>query len=272
MYILFQATDITQHALEVLATSKIREVHLVGRRGPLQAAFTIKELREILKLEGCATCMNPTEFNGISDVLSKLERPRKRITELMLKHANEDPKTDSPKSFKPQFFRSPLRITADEVLLGVNVLDESSRPVLTSQTEVLKCDLPIASIGYKSVQADSDIPFDKDRGVCRNVRGKVADGLYAAGWLATGPRGVIINTMNNAFSVAEMICSDAKTLCSESRGGYKYVASELTKGNVQPVLWEDWLRIDAYEQEQGRKSGKPREKVVSISEMLRLVS
>lgn len=269
---MFQSTDITEYAFEALASSKVKQVHLVGRRGPLQAAFTIKELREILKLENCSTCLKPKDFDGIPDLVPNLERPRKRITELMLRHLNEPPTHTALKKFNPLFFRSPLQIAQKQITLGVNTLNRTGQAVLTDQTETLACELSITSIGYKSVQADPDIPFDKSKGIAKNVNGKIDVGLYAAGWLATGPRGVIVNTMNAAFGVANMICTDLKMGCTESKAGYEEIGEELRRKNVQSVLWKDWLKIDEYEKERGKKVGKTREKVVDVGEMLQIAS
>lgn len=269
---MYQSTDITEYAFEVLAISKVKQVYLVGRRGPLQAACTIKELREILKLEGCATCLKPKDFDGIPDLVPNLERPRKRITELMLRYLNEPPTDTALKKFNPLFFRSPLQIAQNQITLRVNTLNKTGQAVPTDQTETLACDLSITSIGYKSVQADPDIPFDEFKGIAKNVNGKIDVGLYAAGWLATGPRGVIINTMNNAFGVADTICTDLKMGCMESKPGYEKISEELRRKNVQSVLWQDWLKIDEYEKERGRKVGKTREKVVDVGEMLRIAS
>jgi adrenodoxin-NADP+ reductase len=81
-------TDITEVALDRLRHSRIRHVTLVGRRGPLQVSFTIKELRELTKLPGVSSRLNRADFERIdSAVIDTLERPRKRLTELLLKTA-----------------------------------------------------------------------------------------------------------------------------------------------------------------------------------------
>lgn len=107
-------------------SSKIRKVIMVGRRGPLQAAYTIKELREMLKLEQCQTIWNSEDFAGVAEYIPSLARPKKRITELMLKSLSEKSKGNYSKEFRPVFFRSPIEILGQDkvqsVLLGVNTL------------------------------------------------------------------------------------------------------------------------------------------------------
>lgn len=266
-------TDITQHALNAIATSKIKEVHLIGRRGPLQAAFTIKELREMLKLENCKTSWCADDFAGIQEIVANLQRPKKRITELMLKSLSEN--SSGERCFKPRFFRSPLEFLGsfkiEGVKLGINQLKDE-RAVLTEKTEECGCQLCVTSIGYKSVQVDPDIPFNENMGTARNLQGKIEEGLYTAGWLATGPTGVILSTMSNAFGVADKICSDLQTsnLLESEKGGFDNIRRLLIAKNVQIVTWENWLKIDQYEQEEGKKLGKPREKLLSVRKMLEI--
>lgn len=275
-----QLTDITEHALDALAHSKIKEVHLIGRRGPLQAAFTIKELREMLNLANCKTYWNASDFKGIQDIVPKLTRPRKRITELMLKSLTEDSK--GSKLFKPIFFRAPLEIigttNVEKVKLGITKLEGddllAQKAVLTDRIEILNSNMSVMSIGYKSVQADSDIPFDISRGVVKNIHGKVVNGVYVTGWLGTGPTGVILTTMNNAFAVAESIIDELQhgKALTEEKQGYDLIAKLLKTNNVQVVTWRNWQNIDKFEQEEGKKIGKPRRKILDIKKMLEIGS
>lgn len=262
-----------------MAASKVKEVHLLGRRGPLQAAFTIKELREMLKLEDCSTCWNAEDFKGVEEIVPSLARPKKRITELMLKSTKET--SQGNKFFKPRFFRSPLEIFGTDrvtgVKLGITGLEGSDiltqRALLTNKTEDLNCNMCITSIGYKSRQVDADIPFDVEIGVAKNVNGKIENGLYAAGWLATGPTGVILSTMSNAFAVADTVVNDIENnnILDKNRSGFDFISEILQKHAVQVVTWNDWLEIDKYEQEEGKKIGKPRTKILDISKMLDIV-
>lgn len=94
-------TDITEYSLEALSRSKIKKVYIVGRRGPLQAAFTIKELREMLKLPNVDALWRADDFNCIHEQIEKLPRPRKRITELMIKSLSEERANSDNKKFLP---------------------------------------------------------------------------------------------------------------------------------------------------------------------------
>lgn len=276
-------TDITEHALNTLAESKLKELYLIGRRGPLQVAFTIKELREQLKLENCRTIWREKDFEGIADAVNNLPRPRKRLTELMLKSFNETRTSNSSadKCFKPIFFRSPAKfllndqrqVTGVELVCNKLIGDkfEEQTCVPTNEKEILECSLVFRSIGYKSIVADKNLTFSS-RGHVANEKGRVIEDapqelgrLYVAGWLGTGPVGVILHTMGNAFQVAKTICDDLRSHNIQSKGGFDEVKKML---NTYIVDWKGWEKIDKYETEQGQKIGKPREKIVDMDKMI----
>lgn len=183
-------TDITNYALEQLSNSKIERIYMCGRRGPLQAAFTIKELREILKLSNVKTIWRPYDFLGIDETeLNKLARPKRRIIELMLNSLKSSSSTTNNiqneklfKEFYPIFFRSPKSISFQneqnstnktlQLLLTINELSGNAA-IETNDTELLKTDLILRSIGYQSINIDNDIlNFDNKNGCVNNSFGK----------------------------------------------------------------------------------------------------
>lgn len=277
---LLKTTDITEYALEALSRSKIREVSLIGRRGPLQVSFTTKELRELLNLEGCNTVWRAADLKGVSEIVPHLIKPRKRLTELIVKKFEEQKSNYELKQLKMVFLRSPkeflgdnrvsnVKLTVNE-LEGDDVLKQKAAP--TEEQEIIDTALVVSSIGYKSIQADSDIPFNIGNGVVRNNFGKVEDGLYTAGWLANGASGVLLNTMEHAFGVASHILKDFEKGFDKSKPGFNEIEKTLHSNNVQIVEWIDWLKIDEYEKNRGLKANKPREKIVDIEKMLEIAS
>ncbi|XP_038208527.1 NADPH:adrenodoxin oxidoreductase, mitochondrial isoform X1 [Zerene cesonia] len=277
-------TDITEIALQAISESKINELYLVGRRGPLHVAFTIKELREQLKLSNCKTIWRENDFIGVEEIVNDLQRPRKRLTELMLKSLKEQKSQacdSNEKSFRPIFFRSPNKFLVDNACVnGIELICnkllgdklEDQKCVATEDKEILNCSLVFRSIGYKSIKADESLVFNTS-GCVRNENGRIIEDqsseelakLYVAGWLGTGPAGVIIHTMSNAFQVAKNICSDLQTGTRCRKDGFDGVKKYL---NIPIVDWNGWEKIDEYEVNQGKKSGKPREKVTCINKML----
>lgn len=261
-----------------MSQSRIRKVWLVGRRGPLQAALTIAELREMIKLEGCKTTWRSDDFVGIKNIIGTLKRPRKRLTELMIKSLEESDTTQCRKEFSPIFLRSPLEFlghsSVERACLAINRLTSEDdfnvqRAKSTNRFEDIPCGLVVHSIGYKSVQIDSSIPFDVKSGCVVNSLGKVDDNVYAAGWVATGPVGVILSTMTNAFQVGELIHRELPRDL-ESKPGFQGLMDILEKKNIPVVSYEGWEKIDRIEQTRGKLVGKPREKIVDIAEMLEI--
>jgi adrenodoxin-NADP+ reductase len=272
-----RTTDITEYTIESLSRSKIKEVYMVGRRGPCQAAFTIAELREMLKLPNVSTIWRAEDFKDIPQVLDKLSRPKKRIAELMLKSLNENSQNHERK-FYPVFFRSPLKINGNSHVSSVDfcindLIDNQSVP--TDRHENIAGQLVCRSIGYKSISVDNSINFDTKKGRVNNSNGRVLksgtdevdNGLYVAGWLGTGPSGVILTTMNNGFSIAQTIIDDFKEGKIKAGNG-----QGLDPRKYNAVMWNDWLKIDKVEMEKGKGLNKPREKIHSIEEMLNIVS
>ncbi|XP_064600487.1 NADPH:adrenodoxin oxidoreductase, mitochondrial-like [Liolophura sinensis] len=286
-------TDITQAAMDAISRSRIRKVYLVGRRGPLQVSFTIKELREMIRLSDCRPVMTKSDFDGVPEQIKDLARPRKRLTELLCKTALESPSEldaklyrDAQNEWELKFCRSPLEMlpSSDEkrvsgIRLSVNKLENCGgivKAVPSGEREDISCGLVLRSIGYKSIPVDTDVPFDTIRGVVINDGGRVTDrpGLYCSGWVRRGPVGVIVDTMTDGFEVGKQVLMDLKTdqLSLDARAGGTAILSLLQKRGVQVVSFEDWEKIDAAEKELGKKSGKEREKFTDCQEMLRVAA
>ncbi|XP_076302095.1 NADPH:adrenodoxin oxidoreductase, mitochondrial-like [Lasioglossum baleicum] len=273
-------TDITSYALEKLSRSKVRKVSLIGRRGPLQAAFTIAELREILKLDGCKTYWRRDDFINIKQIVNTLARPRKRLTELMLENLEKsslDTKIIT-KELYPIFLRSPVKFfgsnSVNSIKLSINRLEgndiSTQVAIPTGLFEEIPCGLAFRSIGYKSIQIDTSIPFNVKNGCIRHLGGKVQDKLYAAGWVATGPVGVILSTMTNAFQVGTLVSKELSN--TENKPGFVGLSKILNQKGIQMISYNDWKKIDNVECERGKILGKPREKIVNINEMLEIAS
>ncbi|NXC21604.1 ADRO protein, partial [Corythaeola cristata] len=297
---LLRKTDITDSSLAALACSKVKRVWLVGRRGPLQVAFTIKELREMINLPGTRPVLNPADFTGLENAVKDAPRPRKRLTELMIKTALEKPgqkmmemeaqaaavQAAAPREWGLKFQRSPQEVlpTADGrrvrgVRMALTCLEgsgDSAKAVPTGDVEELECGLVFSSIGYRSLPLDPAVPFDTQRGVIPNSSGRVegVPGLYCSGWVKRGPTGVIITTMNDSFDTAQSVLEDLQVGVldvSTSREGFGAVESILRSRGVRPVSFSDWEKIDAAEVARGKAAGKPREKIVDLQEMLQLI-
>ena len=185
-------TDITEAALDALSASRIKHVHVVGRRGPLHVAFTIKELREMVTMPGCKPVFDARDFVGVKEAVASLQRPRKRLTELLAKTALDPPSGKQAeawgkghdRTWSLKLLRTPTEFVSDgcrvsglkcEVnrLVG-NHVSEAQTVEGTGEYETLECGLVLKSIGYKSVPVEEGIPFDEKKGVIPNENGKVS--------------------------------------------------------------------------------------------------
>ncbi|KAM8889153.1 NADPH:adrenodoxin oxidoreductase, mitochondrial [Synchiropus picturatus] len=289
---ILKKTDITHPALLALTDSRVRRVLIVGRRGPMQVACTIKELREMVNLPDTRPEMLPADFEGVSEALRDAPRPRKRLTELMVKTALEPPsekeqerRNKASRVWGFRFFRSPVEIHADAgcnrttgIRLAVNKLEgsgDSARAVLTGEVEDISCGLVIGSIGYKSLAIDPSVPFDSSKAIVPNIMGRVHQtaGLYCSGWLKTGPTGVIATTMNNSFDTARSVMEDMDSGIvdlSAAKPGASRVSALLEERGVKPVSFSDWEKIDRLEVSRGEAAKKPREKLLTVEEMLKV--
>ncbi|XP_068387329.1 NADPH:adrenodoxin oxidoreductase, mitochondrial isoform X1 [Eschrichtius robustus] len=287
-----EKTDITEAALGALRQSQVKTVWIVGRRGALQVAFTIKELREMIQLPGTRPILDPADFLGLQDRIKEVPRPRKRLMELLLRAATEKPGVaeaacwaSAPRAWGLRFFRSPQQVLpspdgrrAAGIRLAVTRLEgvgEATRAVPTGDVEDLPCGLVLSSIGYKSRPIDPSVPFDPKLGVIPNMEGRVVDvpGLYCSGWVKRGPTGVITTTMTDSFVTGQILLQDLKAglLPSGPRPGYAAVKALLSSRGVWPVSFSDWEKLDAEEVSRGQGVGKPREKLLDPREMLRLL-
>lgn len=238
-------------------------------------------------MKNCRTIWNENDFADVHKVVPDLPRPRKRLTELMLKSVSEkQTMTDDSniKYFKPVFFRSPNKFLVDgkkqltgieltcNKLVGESLEDQKCVP--TDEKEILNCNLAFRSIGYKSVQADKDLILKhgyviNDKGIVEDSASNLAT-LYVAGWLGTGPVGVILHTMGNAFQVAKTIHENLNKIEHQNKGGFEEIKKIINSNSGNVVDWNGWEKIDEFEKEQGKILGKPREKICSVEKMLEI--
>ncbi|XP_066876904.1 NADPH:adrenodoxin oxidoreductase, mitochondrial isoform X6 [Kogia breviceps] len=252
----------------------------------------LEELREMIQLPGTRPILDPADFLGLQDRIKEVPRPRKRLMELLLRAATEEPevaevarRASASRAWGLRFFRSPQQVLPSPdgrrvagIRLAVTRLEgvgEATRAVPTGDVEDLPCGLVLSSIGYKSRPIDPSVPFDPKLGVIPNVEGRVVDvpGLYCSGWVKRGPTGVITTTMTDSFVTGQILLQDLKAglLPSGPRPGYAAVKALLGSRGVWPVSFSDWEKLDAEEVSQGQGAGKPREKLLDPQEMLRLL-
>ena len=275
-------TDIADYALEALRCSRVREVYLLGRRGPLQAAFTNPEAKELGELLGADVRVLPEEV--ALDPLSQgaLERDedhaaRKKL-EILREYARRE-RTGKPRLLTIRFLVSPVEIVGDErgharaIRLVQNRLVEGKngalRPEPTARIEELPVGLVFRSVGYRGV-ALAGLPFDEGSGVVPNERGRVMPGVYVAGWIKRGPTGVIGTNKPDAAETAETMLADATLDALPVPADPSPEAVEALVRRMQPgvISYDEWQRLDRFETERGKALGRPRLKCTTTAEML----
>ena len=282
------STDITASALEALASSAVRRIHVVGRRGHVQAAFTMKELREMTRLEDAALVVHPDELDAGATEASVAElgksRAAKKIDALLrdTDKCSHAPATGGKsREVHLRFLLNPAGFLAGEH--GGVAGSELERTALTGEAGsqraegtgervVVPSDLVLRSIGYRSVPVQG-LAFDEGRSVASNQGGRVvgpdgaADpGLYVTGWLKRGPSGII---------GTNIVCAkgSVKALLEDWEAGQRGGAAAAGVGPVAGAVdWSGWGRIDAAERAAGEAAGKPREKLTSVPDMLRVAA
>ncbi|MFT5388225.1 MAG: ferredoxin--NADP+ reductase [Candidatus Omnitrophota bacterium] len=284
-----KSTDIAQHALDVLAKSNIKNVHIVGRRGPAQTAFTPSEIREFGQLDDCNPVIDPEELNLNEASKKELEDPANTQKKKNVDILNELVKiNESGKSKKAyiQFHKSPSAIydkdgngRLDRIYLEKNELigeagSQKSRG--TDVKEIVECSLLFRSVGYRGLPLEG-LAFDDRWGIVPNINGRICDsehistGLYATGWIKRGPSGVVGTNKACAAETVSNLLEDIDVLISGKNPSNKTLSALLDELNIRYITFDDWKVIDAEEIKRGEAVGKPREKIVDIKEVLRLL-
>ncbi|MBI2553184.1 MAG: FAD-dependent oxidoreductase [Candidatus Rokubacteria bacterium] len=288
------ATDISERALEALRQSRVREVYMLGRRGPAQAAFTnpeIKELgAELGALAGADIVVLPEEVR--LDELSRaaLEKSQDRATqkkvEILHGYAQRTP-SGKPRKLILRFLVSPVELIGDAdgqvvaIRLVKNELHATAagtlQPRPTDNLEELPVGLVFRSVGYKGVVLPG-VPFNDDWGVIVNDKGRVLDpdtrrpvvGEYAAGWIKRGPTGVIGTNKPDAAETVVSMLEDLAQGTILTPAHPEPAAAEALIRQRQPncVSYAEWRRLDELEVARGRAAGRPRVKFTRVEEML----
>jgi ferredoxin--NADP+ reductase len=284
-------TDIADYALDALANSNIREVHMLGRRGPAQGKFSPLELKELGELQDADPYVFPEEakLDELSaSTLANASRGTVRNVEIIEQFSIRK-QSDKSKKLFIRFLVSPIELMGDadgrvrSMRLGHNELYATEagtlRPQLTDRYEDVPVGLVFRSIGYRGVPLPG-VPFNDSWGVILNEKGRVVDpetkkpklGEYTAGWIKRGPSGVIGTNKPDAVETVKNMLNDlnSDSLLMPSAPGSDDVEKLITDRQPQYFSYEDWKRVDASEISRGQALGRPRLKYTQIDDMIML--
>jgi ferredoxin--NADP+ reductase len=283
-------TDISDDALSALREGRVREVHLLGRRGPAQAAFTNPEIRELGELPGADVRAMPDEAELDPLSRAELERSGDRSTlkkvEIVREYARRPP-SGRPRALVIRFLVSPVALHGNEsgevtgLRLVRNELQATAAGTLqarpTDRFEELPVGLVFRSVGYRGVPIPG-VPFHDAWGVIWNDKGRVLEpdsreprpGEYAAGWIKRGPTGVIGTNKPDAAETVQAMAEDLARdrILAPSEPDPAAALALVRQRQPQHISWADWQRLDALEVARGRASGRPRVKFTRVEEML----
>ena len=274
-------TDIAEYALDALAQSHVKEIHLIGRRGPVQAKVTTPEIKEIGEPSICDVVVRADELDLDDASRAELDDPNNQTAQknmAVLRSYAERTAAGRPRKFVLHFYRGPVELRGggrvESVVLERNRLEGGpfkTRAIGTGEFDELAGGLVFRSVGYRGV-AVPGVPFDEKRGVIPNSAGRVmtgpsrVPGLYVAGWIKRGPSGVIGTNKPDSHETVASLLADLPVLPACN------TPDRRSQGACSPRLafarsLADWRRIDAAEIERGKPKGKPA-KFTRIGEML----
>lgn len=271
-------TDLPAHVLEVLETSSVKEIHVIARRGPAQAKFTTKELREIGELANADVVVDPEEL-----VLDEVSRQRvegdhlvRRNYEVLQAWADRPP-TTRPRRIRLRFNLRPVEVLGNAHVAGLRLertrLDETGSPTGTGQLSTIDVQMVLRSIGYRGRPLPG-MPFDQRRGVIPNDAGRVlrdgavAPGEYVAGWIKRGPTGVIGTNKKDAQETVDALLADVDSLPPAPVRDPEALGRLLAARGARVVPWQGWCAIELAEAELGHTYGRERAKIVDREALL----
>jgi ferredoxin--NADP+ reductase len=279
-------TDIADHALEELDKAGVKEILVLGRRGPEQAAFTNPELLELGELEEADVIVDAADLDIPDDLRqAELDQTARKNMEILEEYAAREP-SGKERRIALRFLSSPVELVGDDKVEGVRVVrnelvrndDGSLRAGPTEVEETIEAGLVFRAIGYTGSPLPG-LPFNEQRGLIpHDGGGRVMDGeqplphTYVAGWIKRGPSGVIGTNKKCAQETVDSLLGDLLDgkLDGEERPSPEAVAAELLQRKPNLIEYDGWQAIDDHEKGLGEPHGRPRVKLTTIDELLEI--
>lgn len=285
-----EKTDIAAHALEALRNSRVREVFLLGRRGPEQASFTPPELKELGEMEDVDPIVAPGELAGCVIPETAGNSQQEKNLKILQSFAARQPGAKSQSSEKTKKLHLRFLVSPAEVIAGADgkvaglALEKNRLEVQpdstvsargTGEIEVLDVGMVLPAIGF-AAERITGVPYDEKARIIANEDGRVVDSVsrtvianeYVVGWARTGPQGLIGSHKGASAHVVEHMMADGAGLEARALPEREAIDLLLRQRGVQIVTFDDWKRLDDVEVARGERRGAPRDKVVDVEAML----
>ena len=261
-------SDICKHALDAIEASPLSTLHMFGRRGPIEAGFTPKELGEIRELERCAAIVDASQLPH--KVEGDFEGRTKGIKEKnlkILKELSDQNKPEKNVRMNLTFYASPIEILGADRVEGIRLEKTEivdGKAVATGKTFEISCGSVVTAIGYHTLPPDG-VPLNG--GTVANENGRVEPGVYVVGWAKRGPSGTIPTNGPDSREVIELVIEDLETA---GKPGGKEVDILLQKRGVRRVNFKEWQKISDMEYSRAQPP-RPRERFTRVEEMLAIL-
>jgi ferredoxin--NADP+ reductase len=283
-----EKTDIAAHALEALRNSQVREVFILGRRGPEQASFTPAELKELGKMEAADPVIAPGELAGCVGWESTGNADKDKNLKILRSFAAQQPRAKA-KKLHLRVLVSPTEVIADAagnvagLALEKNRLEARPDGTVaargTGEIEVLEVGMVLPAIGY-AAERIAGVPYDEKARVIANEDGRVVDPAsravianeYVVGWARTGPQGLIGEHKRASAHVVGHMIADGAELATRALPDRDAIVSLLRERGLQVVSFNDWKQLDDVEVVRGARRGAPRDKIVDVEAMLAVLA
>jgi ferredoxin/flavodoxin---NADP+ reductase len=275
-------TDIADHALRSISDSTIKEVVILGRRGPNQAGFTLPEILELDQLNDTDIIFENADFSSTSHKLTLTQSMR---ADAMQNYAGRA-QTGRPKKLIFRFLTSPVQINGVDCVDSIRtvkncVIDDAigdSAVSPSTEYDIITTGLVVQAVGYRGTRIP-DLPYDERKCLVPNIDGRVIDGnhqvldgTYVAGWLKRGPNGVIgSNKFCSAETINSLLQDWADDKLNHPPSTQKQLISHLRKQGLKPTDLSDWRKINFIEKQTGSTQKRPRVKITSKERMLSIV-
>lgn len=282
-------TEIPDNVYESLKNNQAEVVHMFGRRGPAQAKFTPKELRELDESDTIQVLVDPEDidYDELSEEVRRADKSIDLNCQVLEQYAMREP-DDAPHKIYIHFFEEPVEVLTDNsgAITGLR----TERQELDGEGGIRGTgkftDWPVQqvyhAVGYRSEPIEG-VPFDLNRHVIPNDGGHVLhdasgetgfeDKLYVTGWIKRGPIGLIGNTKSDAKETTDMLIADADAglLAAPSHTGEDEIFDLLRERGVNYATWEGWYKLDEAERALGAadtEHPRERKKIVEWEDML----
>lgn len=267
-------SDLCRHAQDAIARAPIRDIYLIGRRGPVEASFTSAELGELGHLERARPVVDPKALDGAdaSTVADpKARKVKEKNLEILRAFATGDDRDDDALRIHLLFNTAPKAITGRDGRVTALTVERTEvtdgRAVGTGETRDLPVSTVLTAIGYRCAQI-AGAPVDARTGIVTNTDGVVEDGLYVVGWAKRGPSGVIPTNRADSMEVAKHVLAQLEGIAEGTgKPGPAVLDAKLAEAGIRATCFDDWRQIDAAETARAT-DGRPREKFTSIEAML----